>query len=79
MPYTEAVVLEALRISSVAPVGILHMATENARLSDYIIPKVSQYYLIFKNYPFLTVLKKEDVIDSLTYFFMFVPSELRHL
>lgn len=40
MVYTEAVLLETLRISSVAPVGIPHMARDDARLGDYIIPKV---------------------------------------
>lgn len=40
MVYTEALLLETLRISSVAPMGIPHMAKEDARLGDYIIPKV---------------------------------------
>ncbi|KAI8426385.1 hypothetical protein MSG28_005232 [Choristoneura fumiferana] len=39
MVYTEAVLLETLRISSVAPVGIPHMARDDARLGDYIVPK----------------------------------------
>ncbi|XP_052754988.1 farnesoate epoxidase-like isoform X2 [Galleria mellonella] len=39
MVYTEAVLLETLRISSVAAVGIPHMAREDARLGDYLIPK----------------------------------------
>ncbi|CAF4908442.1 unnamed protein product [Pieris macdunnoughi] len=39
MIYTEAVILETLRISSVAAVGIPHMAREDARLGDYIIRK----------------------------------------
>ncbi|CAD0200803.1 unnamed protein product [Chrysodeixis includens] len=39
MVYTEAVLLESLRISSVAPVGIPHMALDDARLGNYIIPK----------------------------------------
>ncbi|KAJ2944347.1 hypothetical protein O0L34_g18349 [Tuta absoluta] len=39
MVYTEAVILETLRISSVPAVGIPHMALEDARLGNYIIPK----------------------------------------
>ncbi|GBP41037.1 Farnesoate epoxidase [Eumeta japonica] len=39
MAYTEAVVLETLRISSIAPVGIPHMASDDAELGNYIIPK----------------------------------------
>ncbi|KAM3966329.1 cytochrome P450 [Aphomia sociella] len=39
MVYTEAVLLETLRISSVASVGIPHMALEDAKLGEYIIPK----------------------------------------
>ncbi|XP_026731057.1 farnesoate epoxidase-like [Trichoplusia ni] len=39
MVYTEAVLLESLRISSVASVGIPHMALEDARLGNHIIPK----------------------------------------
>nr|XP_032520756.1 farnesoate epoxidase-like [Danaus plexippus plexippus] len=39
MVYTEAVILESLRISSVAAVGIPHMALEDARIGKYVIPK----------------------------------------
>ncbi|CAB3259871.1 unnamed protein product [Arctia plantaginis] len=39
MVYTEAVLLEALRISSVAAMGIPHMALEDAQLGNYVIPK----------------------------------------
>ncbi|XP_046968676.1 farnesoate epoxidase-like [Vanessa cardui] len=39
MVYTEAVLLETLRISSVAAVGIPHMALDDAKLGNYIIPK----------------------------------------
>lgn len=39
MKYTEAVILESLRLSSVAPVGIPHCSVEDAQLGDYIIPK----------------------------------------
>ncbi|XP_075978468.1 farnesoate epoxidase-like isoform X2 [Anticarsia gemmatalis] len=39
MVYTEAVLLESLRISSVAALGIPHMALEDAQLGNYLIPK----------------------------------------
>ncbi|XP_059054095.1 farnesoate epoxidase-like [Achroia grisella] len=39
MVYTEAMLLETLRISSVASVGIPHMAREDALLGQYLIPK----------------------------------------
>ncbi|XP_041987216.1 farnesoate epoxidase-like [Aricia agestis] len=39
MVYTEAVILEALRISTVAAMGIPHKAMEDAKLGDYFIPK----------------------------------------
>ncbi|XP_050671896.1 farnesoate epoxidase-like isoform X2 [Leptidea sinapis] len=39
MVYTEAVILETLRISSVAAVGIPHMALQDATLGEYVIPK----------------------------------------
>ncbi|XP_045450914.1 farnesoate epoxidase-like [Melitaea cinxia] len=39
MVYTEAVLLETLRISSVAAVGIPHMALDDAKLGNYLIPK----------------------------------------
>lgn len=43
MVYTEAVLLETLRMSSVAAIGIPHMALEDARLGSYLIPKVSYF------------------------------------
>ncbi|KAG6459438.1 hypothetical protein O3G_MSEX011399 [Manduca sexta] len=39
MPYTEAVLLESLRISSVAAMGIPHMALKDTQLGNYNIPK----------------------------------------
>ncbi|XP_053606364.1 farnesoate epoxidase-like isoform X2 [Plodia interpunctella] len=39
MVYTEAVLLETLRLSSVAAMGIPHMALEDAHLGEYLIPK----------------------------------------
>lgn len=40
MTYTEAVVMETLRMSAVAPIGIPHRALDDAKLGNYIIPKV---------------------------------------
>ncbi|KAL0822559.1 hypothetical protein ABMA28_004601 [Loxostege sticticalis] len=39
MLYTEAVIMETLRLASIAPVGIPHMALADAKLGDYVIPK----------------------------------------
>ncbi|CAG7785858.1 unnamed protein product [Allacma fusca] len=39
MPYTEAVVNEILRFSTVVPMGIFHNATEDVTFHDYRIPK----------------------------------------
>lgn len=47
MVYTEAVLLEALRISTVPAVGIPRMTLDDARLGDYIIPKVTNYIQLF--------------------------------
>lgn len=40
MKYTEAVIMETLRMSAVAPIGIPHRALDDAKLGNYIIPKV---------------------------------------
>ncbi|KAK3870138.1 hypothetical protein Pcinc_024594 [Petrolisthes cinctipes] len=39
LPYTEAVIHESLRKSSLLAVGVPHMATQNTTLGGYIIPK----------------------------------------
>ena len=39
VPYTEAVILETLRMFPVAPLAIPHMATEDATLAGRRIPK----------------------------------------
>lgn len=49
MVYTEAVLLETLRMSSVAAVGIPHMALEDTKLGKYIIPKVNPIIATVKN------------------------------
>lgn len=50
MVYTEAVLLETLRISSVAAVGIPHMALDDAKLGNYLIPKVILQMLLIINF-----------------------------
>ncbi|CAG9793846.1 unnamed protein product [Diatraea saccharalis] len=45
MIYTEAVILETLRITSVAPVGIPHMALADTQLGNYNIPKQGTFIL----------------------------------
>ncbi|XP_042884303.1 cytochrome P450 2L1-like [Penaeus japonicus] len=39
MPYTDAVIHEILRISSLVPFGIMHSANEDTQLAGYTIPK----------------------------------------
>jgi cytochrome P450 family 2 subfamily U polypeptide 1 len=39
MPYTEACVLETLRISSVVPLSLFHRATEDVVVGGVLIPK----------------------------------------
>lgn len=39
MPYTEAVIHEVLRMSSLASLGIQHMATQDTQFAGYTIPK----------------------------------------
>lgn len=39
MPYTQAAVFEAQRLSSIAPLGIPHRAIETTELCGYTIPK----------------------------------------
>lgn len=63
MVYTEAVILETLRISSVAAVGIPHMALESAKLGNYIIPKV--LYLNPKYVDFITAEGKSRIETEL--------------
>ena len=41
MPYTEAVVLETLRMSSLMPFGIPHTITKDISFHEYLIPKDS--------------------------------------
>lgn len=39
LPYIEAVLCEVQRMANVAPLGIVHRATETVKFGDYIIPK----------------------------------------
>lgn len=39
MPYTEAVILETLRKSSLMPLGIIHEFLEDVQLQEYTLPK----------------------------------------
>jgi len=39
MPYTEAILLEALRFGSILPLGILHATTQDVQFQDYFLPK----------------------------------------
>ncbi|CAG7635339.1 unnamed protein product, partial [Allacma fusca] len=38
MPYTQAVILESLRCSSVAPIGIARRVLEDIEVGGYIVP-----------------------------------------
>lgn len=39
MPYTESVIFEVLRMSSLVPSGLFHRAIENKEFHGYVIPK----------------------------------------
>jgi hypothetical protein len=41
LPYNEAFLREVMRKEAVAPLGVLHRATEDTELGGYNIPKVS--------------------------------------
>lgn len=52
MPYTDAVIHEILRITSLVPLGVMHCANEDTQLSGYSIPKVSSLYMVKVVYRF---------------------------
>lgn len=39
LPYTEAVLLEVMRFSSLVPLGIMHATTEDVQIGEYHLPK----------------------------------------
>lgn len=39
MPFTEAVILETLRYSSLAPQGVIHKLLKDTRFKEYLLPK----------------------------------------
>ena len=39
MPYTEAVIAECMRFSSIVPFGVMHEATQDTYFEGYLIPK----------------------------------------
>lgn len=41
LTYTEAVLMEAQRLSNVAPLGVPHTAMKDTQLQGYFIPKVN--------------------------------------
>ena len=41
MPYTNAVLLESLRVGSLAYLGVPHYALEDVKVGQYVIPKVT--------------------------------------
>ena len=46
LPFTDAVLMEAQRISSIAPLAVPHFALKETQLQGYTIPKVFTCYLI---------------------------------
>jgi cytochrome P450 len=43
LPYTEAVLMEVMRIATIAPAGVPHCAMKETQLQGFTIPKVSDY------------------------------------
>ena len=39
MPYTEAVISEVQRLANIAPIAVLHTASEDLRWREFVIPK----------------------------------------
>ena len=40
LPYIEALLLESMRVSSLAPIALIHQATQDTVIDGYLIPKV---------------------------------------
>ena len=53
MPYTEAIIMEVLRLSSLAPIGIFHGALADTEFHGFTIPKgsmiMANHYSVHKN------------------------------
>lgn len=53
MPYTEAVIMEVLRSSSIASIGVFHTAMTDVEFQGYAIPKdamiMANFYSVHKN------------------------------
>lgn len=45
LPYTEAFLMEAQRMSSVAPLGVPHYNTTKTQIGNYAVPKVFDYLI----------------------------------
>lgn len=43
LPYTNAVLMESMRMATIVPNALPHSATEEIQLNDYVIPKVTDY------------------------------------
>lgn len=46
LPYTNAVLMESMRMATIVPNALPHSATEEIQLNDYVIPKVPDYYAL---------------------------------
>ena len=56
LPYTEAVLMEAQRLSSIAPFTVPHTAMKDTQLQGYTIPKVSLFSIIINIHQILHLL-----------------------
>lgn len=46
MPYVEATIYEGMRINPIAPMGVVHRATEDTKFRGYDLKKVGTYYFV---------------------------------
>lgn len=52
LPYTEAVIQEAMRMSTLTPIGLHHLANKDIQLAGYNLPKVKYFGFDFSEYGF---------------------------